>query len=288
MKSGTTFLSTLLDLHPAIYIARPEEPSYFVAEEQLRTLWPSMWDRGYWRSEAAYLRLFEPGGDAALLGEASTNYTKLPFATGVAERIAGFAPDARLVYVMRDPVERSISHYWHMVRFNGEHRPMLAAMTADPRFLAVSHYAMQLAPYAALFGWERLFTLTYEEMTRQTETTIRRLYAWLGVNPSIALPPGFDAPENATPEIVQRPALGGVLHRLRRAQPMRSLAPHVPQTLRTAAKRLASKAVRRGAVDPSDAIAFLRPIQQRQTAELSALLGRDFPEWTTLHGTPAA
>jgi len=42
MKSGATFLSRLLDLHPAICISRPEEPSYFVAQQQPHALWPSV------------------------------------------------------------------------------------------------------------------------------------------------------------------------------------------------------------------------------------------------------
>jgi hypothetical protein len=42
--------------------------------------------------------------------------------------------------------------------------------------------------------------------------------------------------------------------------------------------------VSRKTVDTSDAIAFLRPIQCRQTEELAQLLGREFPEWTTLKG----
>jgi len=287
MKSGSTFLSRLLDVHPAIYIARPEEPSYFVAQEQLRALWPAMWYQGYWRSEEAYLRLFEPGGDAPLIGEASTNYSKIPLAIGVPERIARFAPDARFVYIMRDPVERSISHYWHMVRFNGEHRPMFAALQTDPGYLAVSHYAMQLAPYLTLFGRERVFTLTFEELTQQTASTMRWLYASLGVDPSVELPPDFDVPENVTPESVQRPALGGLLNRLRWSRPMQQLVPRVPQGLRAVAKRITSETVHRHAVDRSAAIAFLRHVQQPQTAELSAILGRDFPEWTTLRGTSA-
>jgi hypothetical protein len=289
MKSGSTFLSRLLDLHPAIYIARPEEPSYFVAQEQLQALWPSMWDLGYWRSEEAYLRLFEPGGDVPLLGEASTNYSKIPLATGVPERIARFAPDARFVYIMRDPVERSISHYWHMVRFNGEHRSMFAALQADPRYLSVSNYAMQLTPYLALFGRERVFTLTYEELTQQTESTIRRLYAWLGVDPMVELPSGYDSPENATPdEILRHSALGSLVHRLRWSRRIRGLIPHVPSRLRTTAKRILSEKVLRDNVHTSAAIALLRPAQQRQTEELSAMLGRDFPEWVTLWGTSAA
>jgi hypothetical protein len=63
--------------------------------------------------------------------------------------------------------------------------------------------------------------------------------------------------------------------------------PIVPQELRAAAKRIASETVRRHAVDPSAAIAFLRPVQRRQTEELSAMLGRNFPEWMTLWGGSA-
>jgi hypothetical protein len=289
MKSGSRFLRRLLDLHPAIYMARPEEPSYFVPQEQLHALWPSMWDRGYWRCEEAYLRLFEPAGDVPLLGEASTNYSKIPLATGVPERIARFAPDARFVYVMRDPVERTMSHYWHMVRFQGEHRPMLAALQADPGYLAVSHYAMQLAPYLALFGRERLFTLTYEELTQQTESTIRRVYAWLGVDPMVELAPGYDASENATPtEVLQYFALGGLVQRLRWSRQIRWLVPHMSSKLRAAAKLILSETVRRDTIDTSAAIAFLRSAQQPQTVELSAMLGRDFPEWMALWGASAA
>ena len=80
MKSGSTFLSRLLDHHPAIYMARPEEPSYFVPQDQLHALWPSMWDQGYWRCEEAYLRLFEPAGDMtrrATSGIASTKKRRI-------------------------------------------------------------------------------------------------------------------------------------------------------------------------------------------------------------------
>jgi hypothetical protein len=224
-----------------------------------------------------------------VLGEASTNYSKIPLATGVPQRIARFAPDARFVYVMRDPVERSISHYWHMVRFHGEHRPIFAALQADPGYLAVSHYAMQLAPYFALFGRERVFVLTYEELTQQTETSIRRLYAWLGVDPMVQLPPGYDAPQNATPrELLQHSALGSLGHRLRWSRQIRGLVPRIPSNLRGAARRVLSERVYRVSVNTCAAVAFLLPVQQRQTEELSAMLGRDFPEWVTLHSRSTA
>jgi hypothetical protein len=63
-----------------------------------------------------YLRLFKGASDEPYLAEGSTGYTKRPASEGVAERIHAFNPDARLIYVMRDPFERLVSHYRHTVR----------------------------------------------------------------------------------------------------------------------------------------------------------------------------
>lgn len=282
MKSGTSYLSRLLGLHPSIFIPSLEEPSYFVPPDQLRDLWPYMWGQGIWRSEEAYLRLFLPGGDAPILGEASTNYSKIPLVCGVPERIARFNDAARFIYVMRDPVERSISHYWHMVRFNAEYRPMLTAILQDPHYLAVSHYAMQLAPYFGLFGRDRVFTLTFEELTRDTERTMQLLYHWIGVDRSAATPVASVCAENVTPDVVAQPSFFGIAHRLRHSSPLRTIAPYLPTAVRGAAKRLTSVRVDRRTVDPSPVVEFLRPIQRRQTQELTDMIGRDFSEWTTL------
>ena len=54
-----------------------------------------------------------------------TNYTKQPLVKGVPEKIRKFNPESRLIYIMRDPIQRTISHYWHRVRWEGEWRPIL-------------------------------------------------------------------------------------------------------------------------------------------------------------------
>ena len=87
MKSGTTYLRRLLASHPDIFMCEPDEPSYFVDPRQLKVIWRDMWERGFWRSEAHYLQLFRSAGDAMIVGEASTNYTKLPLMAGVPEKI---------------------------------------------------------------------------------------------------------------------------------------------------------------------------------------------------------
>src|SRR5688500_10257249 len=90
MKSGTSSVYKGLSEHPAIFMA-PAEPMHFSR--------PENWSRGH----KEYLRLFQHASDEEYLGEASVEYTKRPFWSGVAERIHEFNPDARMLYVMRDP-----------------------------------------------------------------------------------------------------------------------------------------------------------------------------------------
>jgi len=100
MKSGTSSLHATLAAHPQIFMCRKKEPDYFI--EQCN------WSRG----ERWYLSLFARAGDKPIIGESSTGYTQAPRFHGVPQRIRGFRPDARFVYIMRDPIERTISHYW--------------------------------------------------------------------------------------------------------------------------------------------------------------------------------
>ena len=78
MKSGTNYLRKLLQLHPSIFMTEVREPSYFVDPGELKAIWPEMWAHGYWREERNYLQLFASAGEATIVGEASTNYAKIP------------------------------------------------------------------------------------------------------------------------------------------------------------------------------------------------------------------
>ena len=243
-----------------------------------------MWDQGYWRSEDNYLRLFGEAQDATILGEASTNYAKFPLVTGIPERIHSFNPDARFIYILRDPVERTISHFWHRVRYHAELRSPIHAVKADPRFLDVSHYSKQLEVYLAFFGMDRFKVLTFEQLLRSPRETMHSLYEWLEVNPLVADENRFASPENVTPPVVKMAAGFGMLRRLRQSLPVvRAVLPHIPSKMRNAVRQISEIDVTRSAVDMSKLIAYLRPIQRRQTEDLSRLLGREFPEWTTLN-----
>lgn len=285
MKSGSGYLNELLGAHPAIFMSSEKEPHYFVDPNVLRQNWHGMWARGYWRSEDRYLNLFAAAGDAAVIGEASTGYSKLPMYTRVAERILNFNPLARFIYLMRDPVERTISHYWHFAHSSRESRPMLPALRSNPAYTDVSYYARQLTGYLRHVGRERIFVLTMEELTANPAEQMSRVYAWLGVDSSFR-PPDIP-PHHVTPAVIDQ-ARGGLtfLLRLRASPSYGKVALHIPRAARTLTSQLAVRRVRREEVSIEEVRAYLRPLQLRQTEELARLLGRAFPEWKTLYAEP--
>ncbi len=283
MKSGTTYLSELLGAHPAIFMSTPKEPCHFVDGKVLRRVWPHMWRRGYWRDTEAYLSLFAKAGTASVIAEASTLYTHAPTVNGVAQRILSFSPEARLLYIMRDPVDRAISHYWHRVRWWGERRSMLDAIRSDPQYLDVSHYARQLKEYLRHVERERLYVLTFEALLADPANQLSRVYTWLKVNPAFR-PSNFRTRANSRPELVYQVRGYGLLEKLRRSSAYAWVAPYLPRAARRVGYDLALRGVRPADAPVVEVQTYLRARQQCQVEALSTLLNRSFPEWRTLYG----
>jgi hypothetical protein len=281
MKSATGTLHTYLRIHPEIFMCEPKEPCYFVERSQLD--WPFIEEKGYWRGESYYLELFESADDAKIIGESSTMYTKLPRVTGVPDRIAAFDPNARLVYIMRDPVERAISEYWHAVRWDRERRPPEEALFDEPRFLDISHYAMQLKPYLERFGRDQIYTLTTEELSRDPRAAIIPLLEWLGVDADVPDAPS-DFRYNQTPEgELTRMKRFAPLERIRWSKPYRMIRPLVPAAIRRSGRQASSEVVEKTDIS-DDVYARLRAEMRPQVAELEELLGRSFEnDWTTVY-----
>ena len=271
MKSGTTSLHEYLDTHPQIAMSETKEPGYFVEELSLAN------------GEAWYLGLFKQDERFPYRGESSTHYTKLPVYRGVADRLHRFNPDARLIYIMRDPFERLVSHYWHNVRdvvHGGELRPLLKAVKERPDYLAFSDYAMQLAPYLDRFGRQALYTLTFEALIDNPQREFDRLCGWLGLPPA-PISREKSTAHNQKPKAMAGVAGFGILNRIEYSNVWDRISPFVPGSIKYWAKRRAYTSVNEREVERS--IPALRgeigePLRH-QIADLSRLLGRSFPEW---------
>ncbi len=175
LKCGTTSLHHYLGLHPEIGMSRPKELNFFVSELN--------WELGAdW-----YAGHFSAGDPVR--GETSPHYTNEPRFAGVAERMRGMlGADARLVYMVRDPIDRLLSHYLHNVGGGYEDRSMEEALTPDSAYVRRSLYAMQAAPYLEHFGAERIAFVTREELRDEREVTMRRLFGFLGVDEGFSSP----------------------------------------------------------------------------------------------------
>ena len=176
LKCGTTSLHHYLNLHPDIGMSRPKELNFFVEELN--------WGLG----EDWYANHFAAADPVR--GESSPHYTNEPRFAGAAERMYGTVGDqAKVVYVVRDPIDRMLSHYLHNVGGGYEHRDLEAALS-DPESAYVhrSLYAMQLQPYLDRFGTERVEVVTREELRDEREGTMRRLFGFLGVDEAFTSP----------------------------------------------------------------------------------------------------
>jgi len=169
LKCGTTSLHHYLNLHPEIGMSRPKELNFFVEELN----WPLGRD---W-----YASHFDPG--EPVRGESSPHYTNRPRFDGVAERLAGTAPGARLIYMVRDPIDRMLSHYLHNVGGGYDDRPLAEALAGpDTAYVDRGRYFFQLEPYLERFEKERIELVTREELKADRAGTLRRVFGFLGVD----------------------------------------------------------------------------------------------------------
>jgi hypothetical protein len=184
-RSGTTWLYHLLDRHPAIYMARPvhPEPKFFLVDDLYR------------RGLQYYARTwFEAVPEAKKAGEKSTNYLESPTA---ARRIHQHLPGVKLVFILRDPVERAYSNYlWS--KSNGlENESFERALALEETreanlserwrparphaYFSRGLYADLLGPYLELFDRRQILCLRFEGIREQAALLADQLHNFLGV-----------------------------------------------------------------------------------------------------------
>jgi len=123
MKSATTSLHRYLGFHPGIFVPEPKEIDYFIQERN--------WDKGRQWYESHFPEA------KAVRGESSTSYTQCHRYKDAPGRIRALIPDAKLSYVLRDPIERTVSRYRQRTIQGLEDRAVAEALKKIFRFLEV-------------------------------------------------------------------------------------------------------------------------------------------------------
>ena len=173
MKCGSTTLFRDLEAHPRIHFPIDKEPATLCHDDVLTEA-----------GTRAYAELFKDAGADQITGEASTDYTKLPDHAGVASRAHALLGDGvRLVYVLRDPIKRLLSHHRH----DGDQGLVPAnldeAIERCPGLVEYSRYAAQLEPWLDAFGREAILLVRFEDYVTDRDAQCARVCTHLGVDP---------------------------------------------------------------------------------------------------------
>jgi Sulfotransferase domain len=270
-RAGTTSVYRYLGQHPDIFMSPLKEPDFFSPKANPRT-WV---EKAY--SKESYLALFAGAGRERLFGEASTSYLWFP---GTAHAIHARVPHAKILIILREPVDRAYSHYLMDLSDGVERRPFFeiiqdAARRKIPSYADFGLYCDQVKNYVHLFG-DQVLVLFYETLFADPRKWLRVTFEFLGVDPDIAHAVDLERhhlyarPRNPVGRALVR-AAGNARRILGR--------PILPGFLQPVARKLVLTSGEKPALDPR-ARAYLVDLYQGQAACLRALLGVE-PPWNS-------
>lgn len=191
-KAGTTSLFNWLGGHPEIFVPSEKETNFFCnILKDFAGPGSDLVNRTLVRTRDRYLRIFEEGQRYTHRGEASTDYLSCP---GACARIKTGIPDARIIILLREPVDRAFSEHMHLVREGLETVSFKEAIQLEKsridsnwiplfRHRTRSLYAEGVRRYLELFGRDRVFIATFEELVESPETLVLRICDFLGASP---------------------------------------------------------------------------------------------------------
>lgn len=263
MKAGTTSLHYYLNQHPEISMSKEKEPDFFSEN----------WANGIdW-----YASQFN--GRARIRGESSTSYTHYPTFSQVPERMHKVVPDAKLIYIIRDPIERIISHHIHLSQASNP--PSLSDALANfeaSQYVQRSKYYMQLEQYLQFYPLSRILVITQEELLNHRQETLKQVFKFLGVDESFHSPM-FTSIRHRSSDKRQKGEIGKLITVAFRAMRLKKLSPQLAWQF----ERLASLPFSRPLTKPS----LDEKLRQRLTAylkddveQLKKLTGRKFEGWS--------
>jgi hypothetical protein len=292
-KCGTTSMAQYLGQHPEVFVVRGE-PHFFGSDIAYNS--PRL-------TRSQYLKICRASAGKPVVGDRSTWYL---FSRRAATEIHAFNPEARIVAMLRNPVD--MVHSLHRHHFQRGRRDDLErledALAAEPerrrgrrvprnaRFKAslfysdIPRYSEQLQRYFARFGRERVKVILFDDLKRDPAATYVDTLRFLGVDPS------FEA--DFAVHNVAGPAPDTLLYRTWKASTLRyRIRSAIPSRLYGAIRERRRKRLeqRAGRQPPGRLDSGLRQSLQRQFADeidrLEALLQRDLSTWRTTDPLPA-
>jgi len=180
-RCGTTSLYEYLKQTPGVYMSPVKEPRFFSSMDLVNPTSPSI------RDKKKYLALFKKVNNEIAIGEASTNYLRDPQSPKL---IHDKVPKARIIVMLRDPVERSFSSYlfrkargWETLPFRDATKKALNSQDYDSRRIVdASLYSQKVKRYLDTFGKNLVKIIIFEEFVKDVRRVVKDVLEFLEVN----------------------------------------------------------------------------------------------------------
>jgi len=274
MRSGTTSLHFYLDQHAEIAMSRIKELNFFVESK----MWPCTWHKGAnW-----YAQQFDD--NAPILGEASPAYSSFPSFAGAPARMQALIPETKIIYLLRDPVERMISDFrllenWGVWDFDIAD---IMGNLEENGLAQRSLYFMQLQKYLEYFPAEQIHIATLEDLISNKRQTLREMFRFLGVNENFDTPQ-FDTISNeARVSAPPRTRLGRKLRKIWIIAVLYRMPVSIAEKWSGFGSRNPKEQKSKATKPPRPSDEVLQPLREYLRDDIDKLrefCGRDFKEW---------
>ena len=151
-----------------LFMSEEKEPNFFSNDEV------------YAKGLDWYSSLFADAPPGAACGESSTHYTKLPTYPQTVARMREALPRVKLIYMMRHPIDRLVSHYLHEQFEWRMQMPIEEAVSKHPELISYGCYSMQLEPFRNAYGVDNILLVFFERFVLKGQEELERVCQFLG------------------------------------------------------------------------------------------------------------
>lgn len=173
MKSGTTSLRYTLSCHPEVFMVYPNEPRFFHSDQLYNS-----------QGLTYYSSFFEEAKGKKAIGEGSGFYGWEAYNPKTAERIAETIPDVKIIYMVRHPIQRIVSHWAWAISSGRPFGQIEQAINKDRRFIDMSMYWKQINVYKYFFEDKNIKILFLEDLKSNPMKFYQDCFNFLGVDPN--------------------------------------------------------------------------------------------------------
>jgi len=292
-KSGTTALFYALSKHPEVFTSPVKEPRFFANEAKALgdAAGPGDGETRMTSSLEEYEALFADAGAAVARGEASPAYL---YDAEAPQKIAALIPDAKLIAILRNPVERAYSNFLYLVREGREPlHDFGAALDAEAERRASGwstnwlyrdkgFYGAQLERYLEHFDRDRIHCILYEDYNEDPEPTVRDVYRFLGVDEGFSQDLSIRLNVSGLPKSKGLQALSNRSRRLKWL-----IEPLVPDRVRRGLLKAQNKNLSRPPLPPQVRASLIEEYRE-DVERVRELTGLDVSGWLETGSKPAA